>query len=149
NAKVLYLTFDDGPSPSATPRILDVLEKRGVPAAFFVLGRHARAFPDLAARIGRSPHEIGNHTQHHPKLHLRGRSFIDVELRTAHATIQDTTGRTPRAFRAPHGLRNPSVHAVARALGYEVFGWTLGVWDSDRPGAEEIRRRVMRGLKPG
>ena len=147
--KALYLTFDDGPSPSATDRILDTLDARRVPAAFFLLGRHVRMHPALASLLARSEHVIGNHTQGHPKLHLRGRRFIETELRAAHAAINDVVGRTPRAFRAPHGLRNPMVHAVARDLGYDVFGWTLGVWDSDRPGAEEIRRRVRRGLCPG
>ena len=145
----LYLTFDDGPSPSATERILSTLEARSVPAAFFLLGRHVRMHPRLAARVGHTGHEIGNHTQRHAKLHLKGRRFIEAELRAAHASIQDVAGRSPRAFRAPHGYRNPAVQSIARELRYEIFGWTLGVWDSDRPGAEEIRRRVRRGLKPG
>jgi peptidoglycan/xylan/chitin deacetylase (PgdA/CDA1 family) len=147
--RTLYLTFDDGPNPGATDRILDVLEDRGVPAAFFVLGRHVRLHPQIASRLARSPHLIGNHTQDHAKLHLRGRRFIEGELRAAHSSITDVLGRTPRCFRAPHGLRNPAVHSVARELGYDVFGWTLGVWDSDCPGAEEIRRRVRHGLRPG
>jgi peptidoglycan/xylan/chitin deacetylase (PgdA/CDA1 family) len=145
----LYLTFDDGPSPSATEPILNTLEARHVPAAFFLLGRHVRLYPRLASRIGHADHEVGNHTQRHAKLHMKSRRFIEGELRAAHASILDVVGKTPRAFRAPHGFRNPAVHAVARELRYEVFGWTLGVWDSDRPGAEEIRRRVRRGLCPG
>ena len=147
--RVLYLTFDDGPSPSATDRVLDTLEARDVPAAFFLLGSHVRMHPRIALRVGRSHHAIGNHTQRHPKLHVKGRRFIEGELRAAHASIVDVVGRVPQSFRAPHGLRNPFVHAVARELGYDVFGWTLGVWDSDRPGAEEIRRRVRRGIRPG
>jgi len=147
--RTLFLTFDDGPNPGATDRILEVLEERSVPAAFFVLGRHVRLHPQTASRLARSPHVIGNHTQRHPKLHLRGRRFIEGELRAAHASITDVLERTPRCFRAPHGLRNPAVHSVARELGYDVFGWTLGVWDSSCPGAEEIRARVRRGLRPG
>jgi len=145
----IYLTFDDGPSPSATERILSTLEARHVPAAFFLLGRHVRMHPRLSSRLAHTGHEIGNHTQRHAKLHLKGRRFIEAELRAAHASIVDVVGRVPRAFRAPHGFRNPAVHAVARELHYDVFGWTLGVWDTDRPGAEEIRRRVRLGLKPG
>ncbi len=145
----LYLTFDDGPSPSATERILATLEARGVPAAFFLLGRHVRLHHRIASRLGHTAHEVGNHTQRHAKLHLKGRRFIEGELRAAHASIIDVVGRVPRAFRSPHGYRNPIVHAVARELRYDVFGWTFGVWDSDRPGAEEIRRRVRVGLRPG
>jgi len=145
----LYLTFDDGPSPSATEQVLSTLAAHRVPAAFFLLGRHVRMYPQLSSRLAHTDHEIGNHTQRHAKLHLKGRRFIEAELRAAHASIVDVVGRVPRAFRAPHGFRNPNVHAVARELRYEVFGWTLGVWDTDRPGAEEIRRRVRLGLKPG
>ncbi len=149
SGRSLYLTFDDGPSPSATESILNTLESRAVPAAFFLLGRHVRMHPRLASRVGHSEHDIGNHTQRHAKLHLKGRRFIEAELRAAHASILDVVGRAPHSFRAPHGYRNPTVHAVARELRYDIFGWTLGVWDSDRPGAEEIRRRVRHGLKPG
>jgi peptidoglycan/xylan/chitin deacetylase (PgdA/CDA1 family) len=149
DGNAIYLTFDDGPGPTATERILSTLEDRDVPAAFFVVGRHVRLHPRLAARLGRTAHEIGNHTQRHTKLHLKSRRFIEGELRAAHAAIEDVVGRAPRAFRAPHGYKNAAVHRVARELRYEVFGWTLGVWDTDRPGAEEIRRRVRRGLAPG
>src|SRR5438034_8410 len=144
-----YLTFDDGPNPSATEAILDTLSARDVPAAFFLVGEHVRRHPALARRIAEAGHELGNHTQHHVKLHLRGPHRIRAELATAHQTIADATGRAPRVFRAPHGYRNPFVASVVRDLGYRLFGWTFGVWDSDRPGAEEIRRRVRRKLSPG
>lgn len=145
----VYLTFDDGPNPGATEPILDALAAHGVPAAFFMVGEHVRRFPDIARRVARAGHEVGNHTQRHVKLHVRGPRRIREELETAHATIAGAAGVAPRAFRAPHGYRNPFVAAAARRLGYRVFGWTFGVWDSDRPGAEEIRRRVRAKLRPG
>src|SRR5438128_1579679 len=144
-----YLTFDDGPNPSATEAILDTLSARDVPAAFFLVGEHVRRHPALARRIAEAGHGLGNPTQHPVKLHLRGPHRIRAELATAHQTIADATGRAPRVFRAPHGYRNPFVASVVRDLGYRLFGWTFGVWDSDRPGAEEIRRRVRRKLSPG
>src|SRR5438445_203889 len=144
-----YLTFDDGPNPSATEPILDTLSAHDVPAAFFLVGEHVRRHPAVARRIAERGHELGNHTQHHVKLHLRGPRRILAELATAHQTIVDATGRAPRVFRAPHGYRNPFLAPVVRDLGYRLFGWTFGVWDSDRPGVEEIRRRVRRKLSPG
>jgi peptidoglycan/xylan/chitin deacetylase (PgdA/CDA1 family) len=149
--RALYLTFDDGPNPEATDRILDTLAAQGVPAAFFMVGEHVRRFPGVARRVAESGggHEIGNHTQHHVKLHFRGPDRIRAELETAHETIAAATGRTPRSFRAPHGYRNPFVGAAVRRLGYTTFGWTFGVWDSARPPAEEIRRRVRAKLSPG
>src|SRR6266581_4135511 len=134
--------------PRVAARILGVYE-RDVPAAFFRVGEHVRRNPAVARRIAERGHELGNHGQHHVKLHLRGPHRIRAELATAHQTIVDATGRAPRVFRAPHGYRNPFVASVVRDLGYRLFGWTFGVWDSDRPGAEEIRRRVRRKLSPG
>jgi peptidoglycan/xylan/chitin deacetylase (PgdA/CDA1 family) len=145
----LYLTFDDGPNAVATEAILDTLAAENVPAAFFMVGEHVRRFPATARRVAQAGHEIGNHTQHHVKLHTLGPARVRAELERAHATIAEATGRSPRTFRAPHGYRNPFVASAVRRLGYTVFGWSFGVWDSDRPAAEEIRRRVRAKLAPG
>jgi peptidoglycan/xylan/chitin deacetylase (PgdA/CDA1 family) len=148
-ARRIYLTFDDGPNDHATPVILDILAAERVPAGFFMVGKHARLFPSLARRVRAAGHDIGNHTEHHIKLHLRSPGRVRAELETAHETIVGTTGGAPRAFRAPHGYRSPFLARVTRELGYTVFGWTFGVWDTARPGAEEIRRRVRVRLRPG
>ncbi len=145
----LYLTFDDGPNPAATEAILDTLAAEGAPAAFFMVGEHVQRFTATARRVAEAGHEIGNHTQHHVKLHRLGPARIWAELEQAHAIIAETTTRVPRTFRAPHGYRNPFVAHAVRRLGYSLFGWSFGVWDSDRPPPEEIRRRVRAKLAPG
>ncbi len=145
----IYLTFDDGPGPRGTERILDILGGAGVPAAFFQVGRHVRRFPEIARRVAEAGQEIGNHTMTHRKLHCAGPETIRRELAEAGAAIAGETGVTPRCFRAPHGLRNPFVTGAARRAGCTVVGWTFGVWDSARPGAATIRDRVRRGLRPG
>jgi len=110
----------------------------------------AARFPQVARRVAQGGHEIGNHTLRHRKLHFAGPARIRDELERTHALIVETTGRAPRAFRAPHGYRNPFVAPATRRLGYTVFGWTFGVWDSDpRVAAQEIRRRVRTRLRPG
>lgn len=149
SARTLYLTFDDGPNPTATAGVLETLAREGVPASFFMVGAHVRRHPELARQVRAAGHEIGNHTEHHLKLHLRGPGSVRREMADAHATIADVVGATPRMFRAPHGYRNPFVGRAARRLGYRVIGWTFGVWDSDRPGPEEIRRRTTAKLSPG
>jgi peptidoglycan/xylan/chitin deacetylase (PgdA/CDA1 family) len=149
SSRALYLTFDDGPSPTATEQILKTLDAYHVPAAFFLVGDHVEKHPDLARIIGATEHEVGNHTQHHRKLNLKGPRFISQELERAHEVIVSTTGRSIRIFRAPHGYRNPFVTSVAHRLGYVIFSWTFGVWDTALPGAEEIRRRVRAKLKAG
>jgi peptidoglycan/xylan/chitin deacetylase (PgdA/CDA1 family) len=114
-----------------------------------MVGSHVERFPGVARQVADSGHDIGNHTQHHLKLHRRGPARIRAELEYAHAAIAQATGRLPGAFRAPHGYRNPFVTQAARRLRYTVFGWSFGVWDSARPPAEEIRARVRAKLAPG
>ncbi len=147
--RILYLTFDDGPRPSVTARILETLARERVPAAFFLVGAAVRLHPEMARRVAAAGHEIGNHTRSHRKLHRLGLSAVHAELTGGHKDIVEITGEIPRAFRAPHGYRNPFVTRVANKLRYRTIGWTYGVWDSDRPPAEEIRRRVRAKLKPG
>lgn len=146
---VLYLTFDDGPRPGVTGSILETLGREGVPAAFFLVGKAVCRHPALARRVAAAGHEIANHTRSHRKLHRLGPGAIRAELVGAHQDIVQITGEIPRAFRAPHGYRNPFLAPVARRLGYRMFAWTFGVWDSDRPPPEEIRRRVRVNLRPG
>jgi peptidoglycan/xylan/chitin deacetylase (PgdA/CDA1 family) len=144
-----YLTFDDGPNRDATPLILDTLEREQVPAAFFLVGAQGRRFPPHARRIARDGHTIGNHTDSHRKLHLAGPRRVAEELGRAHRAITEATGVEPSVFRAPHGYRNPFVLREAARRGYHTLGWTFGVWDSARPGPQEIRRRIRDGLRPG
>ncbi len=149
HGRALYLTFDDGPRPGVTERILETLARERVPAAFFLVGATVRRHPATARAITLAGHEIGNHTRSHRKLHRLGPASIREELVGGHKDIVEVTGEIPRAFRAPHGYRNPFVARVARRLRYRTFSWTFGVWDSDRPPAAEIRRRVRVKLKPG
>src|SRR5216683_2004148 len=120
-----------------------------VPSAFFMVGDHVRLFPELARRVAGSGHEIGNHTQNHVKLHFSGARRIREQLELAHAAIESATDKTPRVFRAPHGYRSPFLRSIIVDMRYTVFGWTFGVFDTARPGAEEIRRRVRKRLRTG
>lgn len=149
NRKRIALTFDDGPNPNATPRILDSLASANVRATFFLLGRHVERWPDLARRVAAEGHAVGNHGYHHRKLHLRGPAYVRLDLSLGTDAIERATGARPRFFRAPHGFRSPWVSAIARDLGQRTIGWTLGVWDSDRPGADVIARRSIDDARPG
>lgn len=149
HGRAVYLTFDDGPRPDATESILDTLARFGVPAAFFQVGAAARRHPDIAQHVAQAGHEIGNHTRTHRKLHRLGPGGVRAEMVGGHQDLMEITGEIPRAFRAPHGYRNPFVTRLAGRMRYRVVAWTFGVWDSDRPPSEEIRRRVRAGLRPG
>jgi peptidoglycan/xylan/chitin deacetylase (PgdA/CDA1 family) len=145
----VFLSFDDGPNPGATARILDILAEERATATFFLLGRHAELFPDLARRVAAAGHDFGNHTYDHRKMHWMGREAVRHELESAHRVITEATGTAPTLFRAPHGYRNPFVAQETRRLGYTTFGWEGRVFDTARPGPAEIRRRVAKLLKPG
>jgi len=143
------LTFDDGPNPIATARILDALAARGVKATFFVLGRHADRWPELVRRMSDEGHVIGNHGFFHRKLHVHGPAYVRRDLTMGIESIERAASVRPRLFRAPHGFRNPWVSPIATSLGERTVGWSLGVWDSARPGADVIVRRTVDGSRPG
>lgn len=147
--RAVALTFDDGPNPDATPAILDALAERGVKATFFILGRHAERWPTLVKRVASEGHEIGNHGYHHQKLHLKSPSYVRADLTLGAEMITRASGVRPRFFRAPHGFRSPWVSPIASSMGQRTVGWSLGVWDSDRPGVDAIARRTVDGANPG
>jgi peptidoglycan-N-acetylglucosamine deacetylase len=146
---VVFLTFDDGPNPGVTESILDTLQDEAAPATFFMVGRHVERYPTTADAVAHARQEIGNHSYSHRKLHRAGPGQVAAEIRRAHQAIAGVTGQIPRSFRAPHGYRGPFVARAIEPYHYQSFGWTLGVWDSARPGVELIRARVRRGLRPG
>jgi len=143
------LTFDDGPNEPFTSQILDALRDLDVKATFFIIGANAKRHPDTVRRIVADGHEIGNHTYDHAVLPLWGPSHIRATIRATSDAIERIAQVRPRLFRAPHGWRNPWVDAVARAEGLAPVAWTLGVFDTDRPGAAVIRARTTRGLSAG
>jgi peptidoglycan/xylan/chitin deacetylase (PgdA/CDA1 family) len=147
--RAVALTFDDGPNPDATPLVLDALAARGVKATFFILGRHAERWPHLVQRVADEGHAIGNHGYFHRKLHFKSPAYVRRDLERGTAEIARAAHVAPSYFRAPHGFRSPWVTAIARSLGQRTVGWTLGVWDSDRPGVESIAQRTVEGAKPG
>jgi peptidoglycan/xylan/chitin deacetylase (PgdA/CDA1 family) len=124
------LTFDDGPNPSITPRLLDVLDQYRVKATFFVIGRFVRECPALTREISARGHLLGNHTQTHPNLFWLSPRSIRSEVEQCQLVLRDTVGAPAKYFRPPFGLRNPWVVSTARELGMQTVMWTLlpGDW---------------------
>jgi len=147
--KVVALTFDDGPNPDATPLILDTLREKGVRATFFILGSHAERWPELVRRISHEGHQIGNHGYFHRKLQFKSPFYVSRDIRLGIRAIKRAGAPAPRYFRAPHGFRSPWTTPIASSYGERTVGWSLGVWDSDRPGVDEIVRRTLEGVSPG
>ena len=98
---LIALTFDDGPDPVWTPRILDVLKQENVPATFFIIGEYGQANPDLLRRIVNEGHDIGNHTYTHPNLGESSGGITDLELNATQRLVEAVTGRSTRLFRPP------------------------------------------------
>ena len=140
----IFLSFDDGPNPLVTPRLLDVLSRRGVRATFFLIGRYVRTEGPLVRAIAARGHALGNHTFTHPKLGLRSARRIREELGASSAAIEDATGAPVRLFRPPHGERRPAVIRIAHELGMRTMMWNVMVGDWQPIPAARIEERLSR-----
>jgi peptidoglycan-N-acetylglucosamine deacetylase len=140
------ITFDDGPLPGTTDRILDVLAEANVRAAFFVIGRHARQWPDLVRRMHDEGHLVGNHSFDHLHTGLFGRYlYWAEELKRADELIEEIGGRRPAVFRPPMGLKHWHVMNAAADAGHSVVTWSRRARDVR---AIESQLIVQRLLKP-
>jgi len=143
----LALTFDDGPSES-TPALLEILARHEVPATFFMCGKNVRRCPEIAREVAAAGHEIGNHTDTHPRLDFRSSEFIYGELAVAQESIRQTTGANPRLFRAPYGVRWLGLRSAQKRLGLLGVMWTVIGRDWRWPGARVaslLRSRAVNG----
>ncbi|OQW46505.1 MAG: polysaccharide deacetylase [Proteobacteria bacterium SG_bin6] len=148
--KLVALTFDDGPDPSWTPKILDILQAKHVPATFFVVGENALENPGLLRRIVAEGNELGNHTYTHPNLALESSSGSRIEMNATQRLIQAYVGRSTRLFRAPYfGDAEPTTAdelgpaLIAQQLGYTVIGLHTDPDDWQRPGVDAIVARTI------
>ena len=138
----LAITFDDGPNPAITPKLLTLLEQHKARATFFLIGRFLRECPDFAREIVQRGHAIGNHTETHPKLLFLDSAKIRAELRLCHHAIAHLLGAPPKWFRPPYGLRNPWVAGEARELNMRTVMWTLLPCDWRAPSADWLIQRM-------
>lgn len=145
----IALTFDDGPDPERTPMLLDALAELGVPATFFLLGGKVDAHPELAARIARAGHEIGNHTYTHPYMPLKRSRTIATELAATDAAIARATGSVPTLMRPPYGGRSPRNVRTMQRAGKRVVLWDVNSFDWKGKPADEVAQRVLARTRPG
>ncbi|HWB71984.1 MAG TPA: polysaccharide deacetylase family protein, partial [Egibacteraceae bacterium] len=127
---LVALTFDDGPHPTWTPMVLDILRDEQVPATFCVVGELVRRHPALVRRIRDEGHVLCNHTEHHAThLDRRPRAEVEAEVAAGSETIRASAGVQPLLYRPPGGLVSPDVVAVAHAAGQRVLHWTVDPQD--------------------
>ena len=146
---LVALTFDDGPCPPYTGQILDILREENARASFFVVGRHAAAFPGLVRRMAVEGHQIGNHTWHHTDLLTLDRSAIADEVCCTGNLIAGIAGSAPRIVRPPHGFRDPAVMNVMAGQGLTVVGWSVMSRDWTNPGVDAIVSRTVGSCRDG
>jgi peptidoglycan-N-acetylglucosamine deacetylase len=146
-AKLLALTFDDGPSPQITPTILKALRQYHAHATFFVVGRNAKAYPALVKQAAAEGHAIESHSWSHPSR--CSPSAAASELAKTAAIIKKLTGRNPQLFRPPYGITTGNLCKQAQKQGYGVVLWTISTADSNRIGPSVIARNAIHTPNPG
>jgi peptidoglycan/xylan/chitin deacetylase (PgdA/CDA1 family) len=147
--KLVALTFDDGPSPVWTPKILDQLKKAGIKATFFMLGEHVARYPDIARRVAVEGHEIGNHSYNHHVLLYYTTDELEAEIKDAEKTIKDVTGKTTVYFRPPKAWLTDAEKRKIKRMGYTVVLWSLNSKDWVTFDDKHIRRYLLRHIHPG
>ncbi len=146
----IALTFDDGPHPQHSLRLLEILDDFQAQATFFVIGRHVKEHGDLVARAARAGHGIGNHTYHHHRgMNFSSMEKICKEVVDCQAEIEKWVGYRPRFYRQPAGFRNPNIFRILKRLGMAMVGWQVRAYDTQRRDPETIARRILRKAEPG
>ena len=150
NESRVAITFDDGPHPEYTPRVLNILKQFQVRACFFVLGEKAKEYPELLLRIQTEGHEIASHGYRHHIFWLMGPRGIKQDMQQASSIITEITGRPPRFYRPPWGLFNLFSLLYCRSCRQQVVLWSFMSWDWNRRStAGSIARKVLLRTKNG
>jgi peptidoglycan-N-acetylglucosamine deacetylase len=144
------LTFDDGPLPGTTDRILDTLGESGVRAAFFIIGRRAREWPDLVRRMHDDGHLVSNHTFDHSHIGLSGLyRYWQTQLNQTDDIVKQIIGRRPAIFRPPMGWKHWHVINAAADAGHRMVAWSRAAHDGRATSSNNILRRLLTGAKGG
>lgn len=147
--KEIAITFDDGPHPGFTPKILAILKKFNAKATFFVVGEKAEQYPGLVRQELAAGHSVGNHTYHHVNLTRVPADYVPVEIKACGDVLKDITGKAPHLFRPPGGDYDKDVALGAAGLGYTTVLWTDDPGDYASPGDKVIKARLLRNIDSG
>ena len=147
---VVALTFDDGPDPDVTPRVLAALDRRGATASFFCIGERAARHPELVGEIARAGHTVENHSyRHRNHFFVLGPSALRSEVERTQRVLSEASGRPPAYFRAPAGIRGPLLEPVLARAGLRLTSWTRRGFDTVSRDPRRIAARLLRRLAPG
>lgn len=144
-----HLTFDDGPFPETTPRLLEMLAEHKVQATFFFTGSNVERYPELVKQTHRAGHQIGNHTYKHlPPLFIP-KSLFEKEVDATSLLIKNATGEAPTVFRPPYGLIDPDKAVSLKERELKCVYWGPIAEDWNEVGVSEVVRRIVRQTKSG
>jgi peptidoglycan/xylan/chitin deacetylase (PgdA/CDA1 family) len=148
-SRLLALTYDDGPNDPYTWRTLEVLERHGVKATFFLIGQYVQRKPEIAHALVAAGHAIGSHTWSHPNLIFEQVTELRRQLVQTRQAILDATGVETKIFRPPFGGRRPATLRTVRAFGLQTVMWNVTCYDWKAKSAEEIVARAERQIRGG
>lgn len=150
NRSVVALTFDDGPHPTHTPVLLDILAQYRVRATFYVIGQLVRRYPEIMRRMVAEGHEVGNHTWTHPTLSQLGDGSVLREIDRTQEIIWQTVGAQPTTMRPPYGSFSPRQSRMLHSQrNLPTVIWSVDPQDWRRPGPSVVADRMVRGARPG
>ncbi|MER7073692.1 polysaccharide deacetylase family protein [Terrabacter sp. NPDC000476] len=144
-AGTVYLTFDDGPHATWTPRMLAVLRKYGVHAVFFEVGENVSWYPSITRSLRSYGNLIGNHTWSHPDLTTLSTASVTSQLNR----MESALGYRPRCVRPPYGATNSRIATIIANRGQRLILWTVDPRDWSRPGTTTIVSRVLAAVRDG
>src|SRR6195256_4326278 len=146
----IAMTFDDGPSATLTPKLLDLLAAHHIKATFFVIGENVAEHAEIVARAAREGHEVGNHSWSHPNFGKMSDKSIRRQLQQTDDAIKSATGKRPTLMRPPYGsITNRQKRWIHDEFGYNVILWDVDPNDWKRPGPAVVRGRILKETRPG
>ena len=145
----IALTFDDGPDPLYTPKILDILEEKDVPATFFLIGKHAQQNHNIVRRIAEAGHDIGNHTYSHRNLYGLDEQNTWDEIARADQIISGIVDRKIHLFRPPRGMYSKTTVKFAHELQYTTVLWSISSRDWAEISTGNVERNILRNTRGG
>lgn len=146
----LAITFDDGPHPKNTPRLLDMLKERGIKATFYVIGQNVVQYPEIMQRIIAEGHEIGNHSYSHPPLTKCSAAKIGEEIGKTNEAIEQACGVKPRTMRPPYGATNAAItQRLNDEYGLAVILWSVDPLDWKIRKASHVSNHILQNSKAG
>ena len=148
-SRAVSLTFDDGPHPELTPRVLDILDDHGARASFFCVGQLVGKHAPLVREMTERGHRIENHTWSHPNsFAFLLPAGLATQISQTQSIIDQVTGRAPLYFRAPAGIRSPWLDPVLHRFGLRLVSWTRRGFDTVELDSDRICRRLTKNLAP-